>query len=51
MQAIAEALSSVTLGAPAQFRNVTVIPLLAPEERAPPATSCSTTPSRASSRT
>jgi len=35
MQAIAEALSSVTLGAPAQFRNVTVIPLLAPEERAP----------------
>jgi hypothetical protein len=35
MQPIAEALSSVTLGAPAQFRNLTVIPLFAPEERAP----------------
>lgn len=35
MQPIAEALSSVTLGAPAQFRNLTVIPLLTPKERAP----------------
>jgi hypothetical protein len=35
MQPIAEALSSVTLGAPARFRNLAVFPLLAPEERAP----------------
>jgi hypothetical protein len=35
MQPIAEALASITLGAPAQFRNLTLIPLVAPEERAP----------------
>ena len=35
MQPIAAALSSVTLGEPAQFRSLTVIPLLAPEERIP----------------
>ena len=33
MQPIAEALSSVTLGAPAQFRNLTVIPILTQQGR------------------
>jgi len=35
MQPIAEALSSVKLGAPQQFRNLTVFPLFAPKNGAP----------------
>ncbi len=35
MQPIAEALSSVSLGAPVQFKNLTMVPILALEDRAP----------------
>lgn len=35
MQPIAEAFASVKLGAPAQFQNLTLIPLLAAQDRAP----------------
>ena len=35
MQPIAEALASITLGAPAQFKNMTLIPLFAAADRAP----------------
>lgn len=35
MQPIAEALASIKLGAPAQFQNMTLIPLYAAEDRAP----------------